>query len=202
MRNILLATACLLGGCTQTVAEETPSAAQSGSSTTEGAAMSADALGPMAVYDRLVREAAADENTVYSPTSVSQALGLVHLGAAGETKRQIERFLSIAPGEAGDRALAARASDLGETERGVTVNIANALFLSQDWRFRPAFLEGTSNIYSAAAERADFIREAVTAVMLHGSRLGGVGLRGGGNPVVLVSDKRADAAPPQFVGHH
>lgn len=159
MRNILLATACLLGGCTQIVTEETPSAAQSGSTVTEGAAMVADALGPMAVYDRLVIEAVADENTVYSPTSISQALGLVHLGAAGETKTQIERFLSIAPGEAGDRALAAWASDLGKTERGVTVNIANALFLSQDWRFRPGFLEGTSKIYNASADRVDFMND-------------------------------------------
>lgn len=156
MRIPLISAACLMAGCTPIAGEEDPSATQLDPQGGVEAQVSLEELGPMAVYDRLVIEAAADANIVYSPTSVAQALGLVHLGASGETKSQIQQFLSISSGEAGDRELAARAAQLRKTERGVTVNIANALFLSEDWRFRPAFLEATGTIYGAPADRADF----------------------------------------------
>lgn len=120
-------------------------------------------VGPVGVYDELIRAARPEENVVYSPTSVAQALGLVHLGADGSTKAEIAAFLNIQASEAGDRVLAARARELGETERGVTVNIANALFLSRDWRFRPAFLDATRTIYDATAQQVDFLRDPAGA---------------------------------------
>ncbi|ANY18557.1 Serpin (serine protease inhibitor) [Tsuneonella dongtanensis] len=160
MRSLMLAAACLLGGCTSSIVADGESAAAPPRSEPS---LPSEAFSQLAVYDRLVRAAAADANVVYSPTSVSQALGLVHLGAGGTTKEQIERFLAIAPGETGDRALAARAASLREGERGVKVEIANALFLSRDWSFQPAFLDATRTIYGASAERVDFMNDPAGA---------------------------------------
>ena len=153
MRLPVFAAACLLGGCSSVATDSAAPPSGNDPTTVETSGVGS----PIEVYDRLVREAQPDENVVYSPTSVAQALGLVHLGSAGATRGQIEQFLAMGADEAGDRMLAARAERLQDTERGVTVNIANTLFLSEDWRFRPTFLQTARQIYGAEPNRVDFL---------------------------------------------
>src|SRR5690606_10978083 len=59
----------------------------------------------LALLPHLWAEAAPTENIVYSPVSTAQALGLVHLGARGETQAQIASYLGSPLGDAGDRQL-------------------------------------------------------------------------------------------------
>ncbi len=52
------------------------------------------------------------------------------------------------------------------------------------------------------AKRADFVGETQAAVMLHGPRLGGVGLRVEGRCRLLVDQHGGDAAPAELIGQH
>lgn len=162
MRALLPLIAAALAGCALSFTEDDMAGAPPPAAEDTGAAAVAS-IDPLAVFSRLAEQAEPAENVVYSPTSVRQAFGLVHLGASGATKAEIERFFAMAPGEEGDFALAARAAELRETERGVKVRIANALFLADDWRFRPEFLDATRTIYGATTERLDFMDDPAGA---------------------------------------
>ena len=98
------------------------------------------------------------ENTFIAPLSVQQAMGLVHAGARGRTASEIEVALGLPAGEAADAALAAqRRAVTGDTGL-VTVKLANALWLGQQFGFRPDYLEAARSQYDARAARLDFAR--------------------------------------------
>ena len=52
------------------------------------------------------------------------------------------------------------------------------------------------------AERADLLREAEAAEMLHGPRLRRIGLRIEGRARLLIDQNGADAAPAKLIGQH
>ncbi|WP_324741525.1 serpin family protein [Tsuneonella sp. CC-YZS046] len=109
--------------------------------------------GALALFPMLDAEAGRDENIVYSPASVSQAFGLLALGAGGETLAQLEAVL---PSPADAHALESN-------ERDVEVSLANALWLSKDFRFRDSYLAAARNRYDATAERIDMLQPAASA---------------------------------------
>ncbi|WP_336987088.1 serpin family protein [Altererythrobacter aquiaggeris] len=116
-----------------------------------------DAGDPLGLWPQLADGAATDENIVYSPISTAQALGLVHLGAQGQTARQIEAFLDTGPGDAADRSLAAQREQLMPMAGSrVRVKISNALFLSDDFNFRAAYTQGALSLYAAETMTVDF----------------------------------------------
>lgn len=149
MRHLLASLALLaLAGCTQP---------DSGPSSRTNS-LDANAGGPLALLPHLWAEAAPADNIVYSPASAAQALGLVHLGARGETQVQIAAHLGVPAGDAGDRQLQKiriAATSRGE-ERGVRVKMANALFLSDHWRFEDRYVAGARSLYDATTARVDF----------------------------------------------
>ena len=112
--------------------------------------------GPLADYAMIESRAAENENVVYSPVSTAQAMGLVQLGARGETASQIEQVLGIAPAEPGARALADTRRALMRKSDGVEVRIANALFLSARWRFAATYRAAARDIAGAEAASVDF----------------------------------------------
>jgi serpin B len=148
MHRLLAILALLtLGGC---IEPESPPSERTPPEVAAG-----DAL---ALLPRLWAEAAPTENIVYSPVSTAQALGLVHLGARGETQLQIAAYLGIPAGDAGDRQLQQirTAAITGPDEQTVRVKIANALFLSDRWRFEDRYVAGARSLYAATAAQADF----------------------------------------------
>ncbi|PKB14673.1 serpin B [Novosphingobium kunmingense] len=96
------------------------------------------------------------ENTFVSPLSVQQAMGLVHAGTKGTAAREIESALGLAAGSATDAALAAQRKAVTQDTGAAEVRLANALWLSQDLRFRPEYLVATRDSYAAKAARLDF----------------------------------------------
>lgn len=109
--------------------------------------------GALALFPILDAEAGRDENIVYSPASVSQAFGLLALGADGETLAQLQAVL---PAPVDARALEGN-------ERDVEVSLANALWLSKDFRFRDSYLATARNRYGATAERIDVLQPVASA---------------------------------------
>ena len=104
--------------------------------------------GAIALLPVLDREAGPKANLFYSPASIEQAFGMLGLGAAGETKAQIEAIL---PPPRDPKGLATK-------KDGVEVRLANALWLSDKYRFRQSFVESAERSYGATAEAIDIAR--------------------------------------------
>jgi serine protease inhibitor len=116
----------------------------------ESAVSTQSALALLPVLDA---EAGPAANLFYSPASIEQAFGVLRLGAAGETRAQLEAVLPPPKNPAG----------LASKGGGVEVRLANALWLSDAFRFRPAFLAEAAREYRATAERVNVARPAEVA---------------------------------------
>ena len=106
----------------------------------------ANAAGAAGLMPILEAEAGPTENILFSPASIEQAFGVLHLGAAGATKDQIEMVLPAVRTQ----------QPLEHDGNDVEVRIANALWLSDQYRFHPSFLDAARTRYDATAERLDF----------------------------------------------
>ena len=110
----------------------------------------------MALFARIDAEAGAEKNVFYSPVSVEQAFGLLHAGAAGETRAQIERFFGWPQGEAADMLLARQRSGLLDHGTQADIRLANALWLSKGWQFGPGYTGFARQWYGARVSSLDF----------------------------------------------
>jgi serpin B len=105
-------------------------------------------------------------NLFLSPYSISTALGMTYAGARGETARQMAEVLHFSqdqaavPGAFGElqRQLAE-----AEKQKGIQLNIANALWAQQGHTFLPAFLDITRKDYQANVNQTDFKTSAEAA---------------------------------------
>jgi serine protease inhibitor len=119
----------------------------------EPSTASADASGSGGqLFTELDRAAGSEENVFYSPVSVEQAFGLLHAGTAGETRDQLAAFFGWPAGEAADRQLRLQRESLLAHRTDADIRLANALWLSNEFRFRPAYLDATRRHYDATAE--------------------------------------------------
>jgi serpin B len=110
------------------------------------------------LYDRL-RETPG--NFVYSPYSISTALGMTYAGARGTTADEMAKVLHFTlPQERLHPAAGALARDLaGETEvkkRKYRLQLANALWGQKDFGFRDDFITLTRTSYGAGLHKVDF----------------------------------------------
>jgi len=107
-----------------------------------------------------------DRNLFYSPYSVNQALGMLYLGARGETREQMRRVLHIDGPDAGWQAASRALADAlvpKATEKGTpfTLTSANAVFSQRGYAFLPDFLAGVSASYTGSGAReVDFAGDA------------------------------------------
>ena len=110
-----------------------------------------------------------DGSLIYSPYSISLALGMAHAGAHGETERQMADTLHFRlPQEQLHPAFNTLTQELdshgegtGGTEgQGSRLKVANALWGQEGYHFRPEFLDLLAANYGAEVGRLDFAREA------------------------------------------
>lgn len=113
--------------------------------------------GAMALLPVLDAEVGAAENLFYSPASIEQAFGVLELGAAGETRSQLR---SVLPPPRDAKGLAGKGD-------GVEVRLANALWLSDKWRFNPQFVAQAADRYGATAEALDFSQQDASAARIN-----------------------------------
>jgi serpin B len=100
-----------------------------------------------------------DANVIVSPYSVSAAMTMVDVGAAGETESQIESVLHL-PASAGAEAQAYAALECGEesdgTSDGNTLFIASSVWAQSGSSFAPTFVTTLATDYDAPLEQVDF----------------------------------------------
>lgn len=113
--------------------------------------------GAMALMPILDGEAGPTKNFVFSPLSINLAFGLLHEGAAGETRTQIETIL---PPPADPLGIASNRDD-------VEVRVANALFLDKNFRFRDSYVAATTRKYRASATKVDYTNTEASAKVIN-----------------------------------
>lgn len=108
------------------------------------------------LYKRLTGEREAGENVFVSPISVAGAIGPVAAGARGETRTAIDAAMRFAAGEQLHAALGGLLKELERTREGVTLSIANALWVKQGLKLNPAFERIARTNYDAQVAAVDF----------------------------------------------
>jgi len=105
-------------------------------------------------------------NVFFSPYSISQALAMTYSGARGETEKQMSDTLHFVLSQ--DRLhLAFNGLDIelskrgegaqGKDEEGFRLNIVNAIWGQEDYRFLSEFLDVLAENYGAGLRALDFV---------------------------------------------
>ncbi len=107
-------------------------------------------------------------NLFFSPYSISTALAMTYAGARGETARQMADSLRFSlPGDTLHAAFQGLAAHLQDVRRhdDIALNIANALWLQQDFHLVKPFVKLTERHYDAKLFQVNF-QEAFEEVRL------------------------------------
>lgn len=98
-------------------------------------------------------------NLCISPFSIQSALMMTYQGASGETEAQMGKALDLGePGAMADSygQLISTMGVAGENSKKFTFSVANRLFGSKTFTFRPEFLATCKNQFGAPLEATDF----------------------------------------------
>ena len=95
---------------------------------------------------------------IYSPLSITYVLGMVNDAAVGETEKEMEQTLGFHEGgiKAVNDYCKKLIDGLPKVDEGVTLDIANAIFLNKAYTLKPQFEQDMQNYYNAKAEALDF----------------------------------------------
>lgn len=124
---------------------------------TKPAASAINALG----VDLYRSQAKGDANLLLSPYSIQTALAMTYAGADGDTRVEMQRVLRF-PADEGAlhgsfESLAGTLEKLAaDAKKGIELNVANRLFLQQDYNLNATFTDLVKNRYHAPVELLDF----------------------------------------------
>ena len=95
---------------------------------------------------------------IYSPLSITYVLGMVNDAATGLTEKELEETLGFHGGgiQAVNDYCKKLIDGLPKVDNKVTLNIANAIFLNQDYTLKAQFQQDMQTYYDAKAEALDF----------------------------------------------
>lgn len=154
MKSVLPIAALLVAACAPVTEPVGISDAAGPDVRTEGVAEAGNSFG-LDLYQRLAAE---QGDTLISPVSILGAFGVVTAGARGETREAIGRALRLPADDARLHAdLGGMLRDLERSGEGTTLNVANALWVQQDFAIKPDFARVAESDYGATAEPLDFV---------------------------------------------
>jgi serpin B len=116
--------------------------------------------------DLYARLSGAPGNLFFSPYSISTCLAMTYAGARGDTETQMARVLHFSKGEPGLHSSFGKLQqqlDEAAKQKGIQLDIANALWTQKGEPFLPAFLEIARNDYQANLNQADFMSSDASA---------------------------------------
>ena len=95
---------------------------------------------------------------IYSPLSIVYVLSMVNDAATGETERELEQTLGFHEGgiQAVNEYCQKLIEGLPKADNGVTLNIANAIFVNKEYTLKSLFQQDMQTYYDAKAEVLDF----------------------------------------------
>jgi serpin B len=100
----------------------------------------------------------AKQNAFISPLSIAQALGVVYLGARGDTAKAFVKSSVAPPIDPAEFACASQniRAALPQTDSGVTLQLANALWVAQGLALKDSFVEAARTGFGADVTPLDF----------------------------------------------
>lgn len=108
---------------------------------------------------KLVAEVEADENnnTFISPMSLFMALSMVYNGADGVTKEEIAKMLQIEGIDVNElnKANASMLSMLDKEKNQIQLDVANSIWLNENYHFQKDFAEHNKGYFNAEIEELD-----------------------------------------------
>lgn len=108
------------------------------------------------------KTATAGRNTLISPYSAREAVGLAYLGARGATADGLAQALRAGRREDFLQAAAKTRKDLAaDAGRGNTVEVANSLWLRSDWNFLDSYVAKAKKGFDAEVFRREFDGDTV-----------------------------------------
>ncbi|XP_066527535.1 leukocyte elastase inhibitor-like isoform X1 [Hoplias malabaricus] len=110
-----------------------------------------------------IRESNKTGNMFYSPLSISSALAMVYLGAAGRTEAQMSESLHFTKADDIHTGFKKLISELNKPGVPYSLSLANRLYGEQSYKFVEKFLHDTKTYYNAELETADFKTNAEAA---------------------------------------
>ncbi|MBQ9229697.1 MAG: serpin family protein [Prevotella sp.] len=95
---------------------------------------------------------------IYSPLSITYVLGMVNDAATGTTEKELEQTLGFHEGgiQAVNDYCKKLIDGLPKVDSDVTLNIANAIFLNNEYPLKEQFQKDMQTYYDAKAEALDF----------------------------------------------
>ena len=120
------------------------------------------------LYHQLKKESG---NLLFSPYSISMALGMTYAGARSNTEQQMADVLNFMDQPAFHPAVAFLNNDLNSLstvpddsdEQAFKLNIANSIWGQEGYAFQDAFLDILSSYYGAGLQQVDYINNAEKA---------------------------------------
>ncbi len=105
------------------------------------------------LYDELRQR---DGNIVFSPASIAVALGMTYGGARGDTATEMGRALAVERLRDPHAAFGYAIASWNDPSRGVTLRVANRLFVDRSATLEAPYVALTRDRYGAAVETLDF----------------------------------------------
>jgi len=101
------------------------------------------------------------ENMFFSPYSISTAMGMTYEGAEGVTAEEMESvFYYLKDDEVRRTALAKIMSDLNKEGKEYELNVANALWIQDDYSILDEYLNVMTEYYDGQVENVDYVTDA------------------------------------------
>ncbi|BFP39246.1 serpin family protein [Flavobacteriaceae bacterium GF1] len=117
-------------------------------------------------FFRKVVENETEENYMVSPLSLSMALGMVHNGAHGDTKVAFDNLLGMgAPLDQLNQFNENLRKSLTTKVEGTDMNLANAIWIQEDFPVEDTFVEVNQKVYEAEVDNIDFRNPAATTIV-------------------------------------
>lgn len=117
-------------------------------------------------FFRKVAENETEENYMVSPLSLSMALGMVHNGAHGDTKVAFDNLLGMgAPLDQLNQFNENLRKSLTTKVEGTDMNLANAIWIQEDFPVEDTFVEVNQKVYEAEVDNIDFRNPAATTIV-------------------------------------
>lgn len=105
-----------------------------------------------------------DGNIFFSPFSLSTALAMTYIGAAGDTAEQMSRVLHFEKDIELHESFSKLIASLNEPSQNYRLSIANSLWLQKDYPLLRSFLDLVEKYYRAPVNVVDFVNDLENSV--------------------------------------
>jgi len=108
-----------------------------------------------------------DQNVIFSPFSISSALGMTFAGSKGQTAKEMQKVMRYPSlGDETHKGFQKLVKGIETPQKGTQLSIANSLWAQKDYTFLTSYFEKIQQYYGAGVQYVDYINETEEARQL------------------------------------